>query len=1097
MRLKLLAAALACLALEGGADVHVPFGKKDFSKYWRIEAEGQYRTQFIADTLEITTPDGLTLWLDRKLQAPVAIEYDACIMTGAPGDRLSDLNAFWMASDPTSADFWKNSQGRGKFLNCYGMSLYYLGYGGNGNTTTRFRRYDGDRRGIDNPDYRPAILKEYTDPEHLLQEGKWYHVRIEADGFRTQCFINGERVVDYRDPEPLTSGYFGFRTTKSRSRITNFSYEETPVALADVPLHWIGQAPRGDAPVTFGVPFLKGEVAGDVEEAGISMLDAAGNVIETDQWNLGYWDDGSVKWRAFSATVPAGAAGLHLSHAATKAKKGAKGARKNQAPASPRLTLDRTEGGFTINTGEARFNFTDGGEYLFNSIVYKGSEDVSNGRIVATVADAPSAEGRKSVDYTDYKTHVKRVTVERLGKSSACVKAEGNLVSDQSRALFPFVARMYLTAGSQEMKTVYNFVYDADQHRDFVASLGLRFDVPLQAEAYNRHVAFSTTDGGVWSEPVQPVVGRRVLTIDNDTTGLSAQQRQMLGHRLPPFESMNDKGKEYISNWATWDGYRLSQTSPDAFSVRKRATGANPWIGTFSGNRASGYMYIGDADRGVEAGMEDFWQSHPSTLEVTGATTGTAQVTMWMWSPEAGHMDMRHYDVRAHDLIASYEDVQEGMSDPYGISRTTTFVIKPVAGYGGKEAFASHSADFAGSPLLLPTPEYLHSRRAFGVWSLPDRSTQARSEVEDRLDMYLDIYRDAQEDSKWYGFWHYGDFMHAYDPVRHEWMYDVGGFAWDNTELASPLWLWYSFLRNGDPKTWNMAKAMTRHNGDVDVYHAGPYAGLGSRHNVSHWGCGAKESRISQAMWNRILHYLTADEHAADLMKEVVDADTLLYTLDPMRLAQPREQYPCTAPARLRIGPDWLGYAANWMTEWEKNRNEKYRDKIKTGMVSILRLPNKIFTGPLALGYDPATGVITSECDSTLLATNHLMTIMGGFEFMNELMPMLPVEGWEEAWRDHADRYKEMAMTVGRNKFRCSRLAAYAAFRNRDQKKADDTWHALFHQLEHKPAPPITTERLKVPEVMSPRRETLPISTNDAALWSLDAIYMQEVIPRD
>ena len=31
---------------------------------------------------------------------------------------------------------------------------------------------------------------------------------------------------------------------------------------------------------------------------------------------------------------------------------------------------------------------------------------------------------------------------------------------------------------------------------------------------------------------------------------------------------------------------------------------------------------------------------------------------------------------------------------------------------------------------------------------------------------------------------------------------------------------------------WRMAEAMTRHTGEVDVYHIGPNAGLGSRHNV-------------------------------------------------------------------------------------------------------------------------------------------------------------------------------------------------------------------------------------------------------------------------
>jgi len=167
---------------------------------------------------------------------------------------------------------------------------------------------------------------------------------------------------------------------------------------------------------------------------------------------------------------------------------------------------------------------------------------------------------------------------------------------------------------------------------------------------------------------------------------------------------------------------------------------------------------------------------------------------------------------------------------------------------------------------------------------------------------------------------------------------------------------------------------------------------------VSHWGCGAKEARISQAAWNRFYYYLTTDERCGDLMTEVRDVDQKLYTLDPMRLAQPRSKYPCTAPARIRIGPDWLAYAGNWMTEWERTGNLKYRDKILAGMKSILLLPNRISTGPVALGYDPATGVITSECDQNLLNTNHLMTIMGGFEIMNEIMDMVDFSQWNNAW---------------------------------------------------------------------------------------------------
>ena len=51
--------------------------------------------------------------------------------------------------------------------------------------------------------------------------------------------------------------------------------------------------------------------------------------------------------------------------------------------------------------------------------------------------------------------------------------------------------------------------------------------------------------------------------------------------------------------------------------------------------------------------------------------------------------------------------------------------------------------------------------------------------------------------------------------------------------------------------------------------------------------------------------------------------------------------------------------------------------------------------------------------------------------------------------------------------------------------------------IGHTPAPPFRITTILPPEVPSPLDECTSISTNDAALWSLDAIYMQEVIPKD
>ena len=135
------------------------------------------------------------------------------------------------------------------------------------------------------------------------------------------------------------------------------------------------------------------------------------------------------------------------------------------------------------------------------------------------------------------------------------------------------------------------------------------------------------------------------------------------------------------------------------------------------------------------------------------------------------------------------------------------------------------------------------------------------------------------------------------------------------------------------------------------------------------------------------------------------------------------------------------------------------------------RSADGIFTGNLAKGYNPATGRISYDGDPSVRSTNHLLTIMGGFEVMNELMPMFNDGKFEACWLDFARRYKQMALDIRHSRFPVRRLEAYAAWHDRDPQRAASAWDALWKQGDH------------------------TSNTNDAALWSLDAIFMQEVLP--
>lgn len=201
-----------------------PFSKQTFDSFWFIESESpNYSCTFLHDTLEIKSPKGLTLWFKQKICDPVVIDYDACIMKENDSDRLSDLNCFWMASDSKYGDIWKRAKWRsGNFNRCYSLRCYYLGYGGNNNTTTRFRKYDGDMSAFETRKKRPDVIVEYKDSNHLLKANHWYHIHIEAKGNHIMYVIDNNVIVKYYDIHPLRRGWYGFRTTLSRTRISHF-----------------------------------------------------------------------------------------------------------------------------------------------------------------------------------------------------------------------------------------------------------------------------------------------------------------------------------------------------------------------------------------------------------------------------------------------------------------------------------------------------------------------------------------------------------------------------------------------------------------------------------------------------------------------------------------------------------------------------------------------------------------------------------------------------------------------------------------------------------------------------------------------------------
>jgi hypothetical protein len=438
-------------------------------------------------------------------------------------------------------------------------------------------------------------------------------------------------------------------------------------------------------------------------------------------------------------------------------------------------------------------------------------------------------------------------------------------------------------------------------------------------------------------------------------------------------------------------------------------------------------------------------------------------------------MDLRHYDTKAHGLEASYEDVQPGDSTPFGIARTSELTLWPAGSVPAKAASAAMARTGTHAPMPVASPQYYHDVRAFGLWSVRDTSTPFRATIESGLDATLNLYAGQVDQRNWYGFWNYGDVVHSFDRERHVWRYDLGGMAWDNSELGTDTWLWTSFLRTGRSDIFRMAEAMTRHTGEVDSYHFGPMAGLGTRHGVSHWGDGAKEARIGQAAFRRYYYYLTGDERTGDVMREALQAEKSIIAYDPMREADPPRPGDEKFVARVRSGPDWLAIAGNWMTEWERTGDTRWRDKILAGMRSMEAMPHGFRTGRnLLMGFDPATGVLTAR-DITLGKYN-LSTIMGGAELMAELNMSIDDPQWKKIWTAFCADSGEV-ISLGK-------MQAYAYSVNRDPTLAQSAVASL-HGVRGR------FGRADPPNALAPMEDGT--DTNGSSQNSLNAIAVLEL----
>lgn len=840
---------------------------------------------------------------------------------------------------------------------------------------------------------------------------------------------------------------------------------------------------------TFGSAWNKGEVNAS---ADFVLENEQKEQIPVQSRVTAYWPDGTIKWVAHTANSSSMGKSVDIYPIFNK-----------EINDEKHIGLIETATWYQIQGERISLIIPKNGTDIVKNIYIDGVKKVTNAQAVLILEQRESTGNVRVTKELTGIGEIERVTLDDKGPLAIglCIKGT-HILNERGEERIPFILRIRVYIDLDQIEFSHTFIYDGDEKRDFLKGVGIRFYCPLEGKKYNRHIKFGT-DYGVFHEALNLLLTWRPRIPEG------IYQDQIDG-KVVDLSYVDKEVTEAANNIPTWSNYQIFQDSVSHFAIRKNVEEGCCYLEGLHGYHAPGTAAFGGENGSLLFAMKDFWRKYPSGYSFMNMDEDEMQATVWFWTPEAEPMDFRHYANQGYDQTY-YEGFPEVGATPYGIANTNTFSL---TGYNklipSDQELREFGEHIEKPPIYLGTPKYYHDSKVLGFFSLPKSETKFEQWVEKQLDKAINFYKNEIEVRNWYGMFDYGDVMHTYDPYRHHWRYDMGGYAWQNTELVPTLWLWLAFLRTGREDIFVLAEAMSRHCSEVDVYHIGPLKGIGSRHNVRHWGCSCKEARIAMAGHHRFYYYLTGDYRMGDILEEVKDGDYATLDMDPLRYFYNKEEM--VYPTHARTGPDWSSFCSNWMTRWERFSDREYETKIRTGIEDIKKAPLKLISGP-DFEYSPLDNHLRYIGERGAGGT-HLQICMGAPQVWLELGELLEDEEWKKMMADYgrfyyldrANQLKASGGIIGDREFSlpfmAAAMGAYGAAYFKDSKLAKTTWRILLGAiLSEYDGSGFSYHSIKDVANQEILREIPWISTNFVSQWCLNVImaleFIREFLPKD
>ena len=533
-----------------------------------------------------------------------------------------------------------------------------------------------------------------------------------------------------------------------------------------------------------GIPFPRGQVKSPDD---LILVDPQGKPVPVQYESLSKWDDGSLRWVLLNFRETIGA-GVTKSYTLRTRKAG------EMASVPEKVSITDTNDVFTVNTGKVKFDIPIYSGSILSNIQRK---DASGTWTSVSKSGLDAIIWRTGVK--KFRSRVENCTVESAGPIKAVIKIEGHhLLWDHNTSdydpselsTFAFVMRVFVYAGSDEIRLQYTFVND---NRDNTIHPNERYHVYAMEELSDYKWI-----NGHWAERPKAIKFREKellddaygqvnvhdiklhLALDDEYTGYSfgvVGAAPVTGTIDGPV-ALQQVGPEYLFNNYGWGQTTIRNEMPfprvpfKAQVIHDKGQPSNEF------EKAEGWVEMTGAKGSLFLGSKFFWQYHPKVIALN-----KNELEFHVWNKLEDIPDPEIGFAKTHEMILRFGE--------------------PAAQYDTNALMA-----WLNKPLMATTtPDRYLSTGVFGTFLPADYSRWGAAE--DYLLKSAENAEKTRAAQNIYGVRNYGDVPGIrYVPIYYNEEYDI---------MLGPA---VQYARTGKRVYFDETSLIAWHFMDVDVLHA-------------------------------------------------------------------------------------------------------------------------------------------------------------------------------------------------------------------------------------------------------------------------------------